>query len=287
MAAPTIRAVTSYNTHQEHSIDFFGNELIVDVTSTASVISSWISNVRYYDRPPYSSHPFVVGVGVQWTPASYHSNPPPPGSYYADPDNNYADPHNDYDDSYYADPPPNNYYADPPPNSYYADPPPSSYYRDPSTGNYYVDSPPRSYVDPPADTLQLCVGERCLIIQLSHCDHIPEDLRSFLTDPETTYVGVWNSQDAGKLARSVHRLEIGEILDIRNYVHDSEGRSMRSCSFGEIVEECMGYPGVRLDPGISRSDWSVYNLFDEQILQASLDVYVCSELGVWARLWEV
>ncbi|ESQ48787.1 hypothetical protein EUTSA_v10022181mg, partial [Eutrema salsugineum] len=122
------------------------------------------------------------------------------------------------------------------------------------------------YDDPPADTLQLCVGKRCLIIQLSHCDRVPDELRRFLLDPEMIFVG---------------------LLDIRNYVQDSQGWSMRGCSFEEIVQECMGYQGVRLDPEISMSDWSVYDLCLDQILQASLDVYVCSELGVWARLWEV
>lgn len=64
---------------------------------------------------------------------------------------------------------------------------------------------------------------------------------------------------------------------------------MKRCSFEAIVQECRGYhyQGVRLDPEIGRSDWSVYNLCDEQILQASLDAYVCAELGVWVRLWEL
>ncbi|VVA97376.1 unnamed protein product [Arabis nemorensis] len=209
------------------------------------------------DRRSYSSHPLVVGVGVQWAPAGFHSNPPQ-----------------------------NSYYSDQQSGSYDDDPPPDCYYGVPSPGYYYADHPPCSYVDPPPDTLQLCVGKRCLIIQLSHCNRIPEDLRSFLADPQTTFVGVWNSQDARKLAQSRHRLVIAEILDIRNYVTDSEGRSLSACSFETIVEECMGYQGVRLDPEISMSDWSVYNLCDEQILQASLDAYVCFELGVWARLWE-
>ncbi|KFK38597.1 hypothetical protein AALP_AA3G134400 [Arabis alpina] len=285
MATPTVRTVASYNTHQEHSIDFFGNELIVTVTSSPTVISRWLSNVRNSNCRPYSSHPPVVGVGVQWTPAGFHSNPPP-NSFYSDQlsGSYYSDQHS----GNYSDQQSGNYYDDEPQASnYYADPPPGSYYEDPSPGNYYTSPPSRSYVDPPPDTLQLCIGNRCLIIKLSHCNRIPNDLRSFLTDPQTTFVGVWNGQDARKLAQSLHRLEIGELHDIRNYVADSEGRSLRSCSFEVIVEECLGYYGVRLDPEISMSDWSVYSLFDEQILQASLDAYVCSELGVWARLWEV
>ncbi|CAH2053904.1 unnamed protein product [Thlaspi arvense] len=230
--APTIETVAIYNSHQEHSVDFFGMELIVTVTPTASVISQWISNVLYNNSARFFSHPLVVGVGVQWTADDPHSSPP--------------------GDSYYADP-----------------------------------SPPRYYVDPPADTLQLSVGNECLIIQLSYCDDVPDELRSFLTDPQTTYVGVRNSQDARKLATCRHRLQMGELLDIRNYVRDSQGCHMRGRSFEAIFHERMGFQGVRLDPEISRSDWSVYELSDEQILQASLDVCVCAKLGVWERLWEV
>lgn len=145
---------------------------------------------------------------------------------------------------------------------------------------------PANY-DLPAETLQLCVGKRCIIIQLSHCDRVPQILRRFLADPEVTFVGVWNNQDARKLKQSSHRLEIVEPLDIRHYVEDSEGYSLKRCSFEEIVETCMGYRGVRLDPRISMSDWGVYDLRHEQILQASVDAYVCCKLGVWECLWDV
>ncbi|CAE5966996.1 unnamed protein product [Arabidopsis arenosa] len=263
MASPTIRTVASYNTHLEYSVDFFGDEFIVTVTPDSSVINRWIRDVLFNNR--FSSHPLVVGVGVQWTPFSV----PPPNNYYIDS-------------------PSDDYYLDPPSDDYYADPPPGDYYADPLENDYYADAPPgRNYSDNPADILQLCVGNRCLIIQLGYCDQVPNNLRSFLMDPETTFVGVWNGQDAGKLARCCHQLEIGELLDIRQYVNDSWGRSMRRCSFEEIVEECMGYQGVMLDPEISMSDWTVYDLDLDQILQASLDAYVCHQLGVWARLWEV
>jgi len=62
---------------------------------------------------------------------------------------------------------------------------------------------------------------------------------------------------------------------------------MRGCSFEVIVEECLGYRGVRLDREISMSDWSAYELCDDQILQASIDAHVCFKLGVKYRLWKV
>ncbi|KAG7581672.1 Ribonuclease H-like superfamily [Arabidopsis suecica] len=339
---PTIRIGGNYSTHQEYSIDVFGNALSVTVTSDFAIISQWIREVEYNNCGPYYHQPLVVGVGVQWTPPlSYDANPPS-NRYYSDqplrgydanppPNRYYSDqPSRSYD----ANSPPNRYYSDQPPRSYDANPPPSRYYsnelprsynaNDHQTCGYYEHSSPRDHYadppqynytgnpsrpsycanpypgdyisdtergesnsDPPADTLQLCVGNKCIIIQLGHCDQVPNSLRTFLTDPETTYVGVWNSQDAGKLAISKHQLQIGKLLDVRQYVNDSRGKSMRGCSFEEIVEECMGYPGVRLDPAISMSDWSVYVLDRDQVLQASIDVHVCHLLGVLARLWVV
>ncbi|KAL0676068.1 hypothetical protein Bca4012_004049 [Brassica carinata] len=97
MAPPPIRTVAIYNTHEVHSIDFFGNEVTVTVTADASVICEWISNVHTYDCAPltYSHHPLVVGVGVQWTPFCYGDSSP--GSYNSD------------EDSYSPPPPPRRY----------------------------------------------------------------------------------------------------------------------------------------------------------------------------------
>ncbi|KAG7630963.1 3'-5' exonuclease domain [Arabidopsis suecica] len=319
--ATTIRTGGYYSTHQEYSIDVFGNTLSVTVTSDFAIISQWIHEVEYNNCRPYYLQPLVVGVGVQWTPpVSYDANPPPdryysdhhpprsydpnppPNRYYSDhhpprsydrnpPPNRYdandLPPNRYYDhqtEGYYEHSAPRDHNADPPQNNESARPPRASYCADPYPGDYISDGDSNS--DPPADTLQLCVGNQCLIIQLCHCDQVPTSLRSFLTDPNTTFVGVWNSQDAGKLARSKHQLEIGKLLDIRQYVNDSRGKSMRGCSFEEIVDEFLGSPGsgLRLDPAISMSDWSVHVLDRDQVLQASIDVHVCHLLGVMARL---
>lgn len=39
---PTVRSTASYNKHQEYSVDLFGNELTITITSTPSVIRRWI-----------------------------------------------------------------------------------------------------------------------------------------------------------------------------------------------------------------------------------------------------
>ncbi|ESQ47348.1 hypothetical protein EUTSA_v10028212mg [Eutrema salsugineum] len=199
MAPPSIRAIPRYYTHEIFFVDFFGDELIVTVTSTPSVIKRWIRDVVFIHRRSSSYHPLVVGVGVQWTHAGHYS------------------------------PRPKNYW------------------------------PPRQI----------------------HSSY------AFLRNSESTFVGVWNHHDAKILKRCRHQLEIGQLLDVKRYVIDSECKSLRGRSFEKIVETCMGYQGVRLDRQISKSDWSVDNLCLGQILQASLDAFVCFKLGVSARLWEV
>ncbi|KAF3532790.1 hypothetical protein DY000_02043337 [Brassica cretica] len=161
--APTIKTIGEYKTHQDYFVDFFGDNLLVTQTETPSVIRRWIRDVVYRHRRSRSSHPLVVGVGVQWTPRWYFSAP-------------------------------------------------KGYYR-------------------PADTLQLWVGTLCLIIQLSYCERVPHILR-------------------------------------RNYftLTDWHGRSFRPRSFEEIVETCMGFRGVRLDKNISKSNWSVGYLSQDQLL---------------------
>ncbi|VVA97378.1 unnamed protein product [Arabis nemorensis] len=245
--APTIRTAASYSTHKEYTVEFFGEELIVTLTNDSSVISQWIDDVLYYNSRRFSSHPLVVGVGVQWTPPGYFSDSPPA--------------YNDYADSS-------------PESDYYAESPPP---------------PERCHNSrPPVDTLQLCVGNRCIIIQLSHCYCVPVVLHSFVGDRETTFVGVYNGQDARRLHESEHQLVIWNLLNLRKYVVDSQGRHVRGrCSFEEIVEVCLGRRGVRLDRTVSMSDWSAFNLCDDQILQASVEAFVCCKLGVLNHLWEV
>lgn len=137
--------------------------------------------------------------------------------------------------------------------------------------------------DPPPDILQLCVGTRCLIIQLSHCKYVPDVLRSFLEDQTITFVGVWNSQDNDKLERFHHQLDIWRLVHIRHYLHPL----LLSSSFETIVKVYLGHEGVTKDKELCMSNWGARSLSHDQIVQASHDVYVCCKLGVKERLWKV
>lgn len=138
----------------------------------------------------------------------------------------------------------------------------------------------------PAETLQLCVGRRCLIFQLGHSETVPTLLREFLVHPMNTFVGVWNNKDAAKLLESKHELVVKELFDVRRFVLTRYGESLLQASFEELVSECLGYEGVSLEGTISVSDWDNYRLSDEQIRQACLDAHVSFEIGKRIGAWQ-
>ncbi|KAL4383831.1 hypothetical protein GQ457_15G020960 [Hibiscus cannabinus] len=66
-------------------------------------------------------------------------------------------------------------------------------------------------------TLQLCVGTMCLVIQLLHLDHMPQSLRSFLTDSRVVFVGIEIEQTVFKL-QNEYGLSCGKKMDVRSLV---------------------------------------------------------------------
>ncbi|CAH9127585.1 unnamed protein product [Cuscuta epithymum] len=138
--------------------------------------------------------------------------------------------------------------------------------------------------DPPADTLQLCVGCRCLIFQLSHATTVPFVLRRFLRDESNTFVGIWTDSDQKKLAME-HGLEIHRLLDLRRYVETDDGERLHTESVEKIVRECLGFEGVCLDQAISRSRWDAHFLSWDQVLQATVKAYVAFQIGKNEHAW--
>ncbi|KAI9081163.1 hypothetical protein K1719_036922 [Acacia pycnantha] len=142
--------------------------------------------------------------------------------------------------------------------------------------------------DPPADTLQLCVGCRCLVYQLSNSLNVPVSLRRFLLDSGNTFVGFWNHSDRRKLQISDHRLQmLRDPLDMRNYAQTDDGESLETATIERIVEEHLGVRGVPISREISISDWDDVNLSDEQVLQVTLDAYCAFDIGKNIRAWRL
>ncbi|KAG5105287.1 hypothetical protein JHK82_042257 [Glycine max] len=140
--------------------------------------------------------------------------------------------------------------------------------------------------DSPADTLQLCVGRRCLIFQLAHAKSVPKKLRTFLLDASHTFVGFWNHLDRRKLESSEHGLEmVRDPLDLRRYAKTEDGDDLTQASVEEIVEKCLGFE-VEQRSEISMSNWNDEYLSDDQIAYATIDARCAFLIGRKSRAWE-
>ncbi|XP_074281525.1 uncharacterized protein LOC141606337 [Silene latifolia] len=133
----------------------------------------------------------------------------------------------------------------------------------------------------PAATIQLCIGRRCLIFQLHHADSCPMILRRMLSDPQITFVGIWNSQDAAKLRESRHRLEMeaGMPIDLRHHAEDDDGRRLYRATIAEIAEEVLGID-IERSHEIAMSDWEDEELNYDQVQQAAVDAFVAYAVGM-------
>ncbi|GAU50476.1 hypothetical protein TSUD_409610 [Trifolium subterraneum] len=143
--------------------------------------------------------------------------------------------------------------------------------------------------DPPADTIQLCIGSRCLIFQLAHATNVPRILRSFLENPNHTFVGFWNHSDRQKLETSEYQFEMyRDPLDLRlcaEAEYEDDDDDLARASVNEIVEKCLGYE-VEQRKEISMSDWSDEVLSDEQVIYASVDAYCAFRIGKNVKAWK-
>ncbi|OWM88033.1 hypothetical protein CDL15_Pgr016606 [Punica granatum] len=132
-----------------------------------------------------------------------------------------------------------------------------------------------------AATFQLCVGRRCLIVQLTHATEVPAVLRNFLLNPAYTFVGVWNHSDAWRLKDCRHQLRMARRpVDLRLCLP-----GMKAASFETIVREWLGYHGVRLERQISVSDWEAAELHDDQVKQATFDAFLSLRIGMMIEAW--
>lgn len=131
-----------------------------------------------------------------------------------------------------------------------------------------------------AATLQLCIGRRCLIFQLAHCDAVPDSLRSFLKNRNNIFVGIWSGTDDMKLKLSSHGVELrNPPVDLRLWRIARDGR-WAAIETSEIVEALAGYAAA------GGSDWETVELRHGQVLVAAFDAYSAFSIGKNIRVWE-
>lgn len=126
--------------------------------------------------------------------------------------------------------------------------------------------------------LQLCIGTKCLVLQLFYLDNIPQSLRSFLGDANVTFVGVEVARDAAKL-RDEYGLPYARVADVRELAMKrwpfmfNRKPGLKDIAL-KVVNLSMPKP-----KNVCRSDWQSRVLDDLQIEYACIDAYASYRIG--------
>ncbi|CAK9322788.1 unnamed protein product [Citrullus colocynthis] len=135
----------------------------------------------------------------------------------------------------------------------------------------------RSY-DNPVATLQLCIGRRCLILQLIHTPEIPKSLFEFLENESFTFVGVGIDEDAEKL-NCDYGLKLGKRVDLRNLAESVTGRGdLKNAGLKRLVKEVLGKE-IEKPKRVTLSRWDQQWLTLNQVKYACIDAFFSFEIG--------
>ncbi|KAF3334758.1 Werner Syndrome-like exonuclease [Carex littledalei] len=126
--------------------------------------------------------------------------------------------------------------------------------------------------------LQLCIGNRCLILQLIYMDPVPDSLKAFLLDEMITFVGVGVGEDLAKL-KGHYGLKCTNSVDLQKPCNAFLGIKMKKCmGLKGYAQEILGF---ELDKSkrATQSNWEQWNLKEMQIRYACLDAFISCLLG--------
>ncbi|XP_042499123.1 Werner Syndrome-like exonuclease [Macadamia integrifolia] len=98
---------------------------------------------------------------------------------------------------------------------------------------------PIRYMSNTTATLQLCINDKCLILQLFYMDYIPQSIKDFLNDPTFTFVGVEVADDAAKL-RNEYGLTCNSTADLRALAKRHWPGRFRRPSLKDLASEVVG-----------------------------------------------
>ncbi|XP_065853686.1 3'-5' exonuclease-like [Euphorbia lathyris] len=136
------------------------------------------------------------------------------------------------------------------------------------------------FIDNPIATLQLCIGNRCLVFQILHSQFIPQSLAKFLWNQngDFVFVGVGIANDVAKLWRD-YGLSVGNTVDLRSLaVEKSNGGPYQNAGLKQLTWEILGRE-IEKPKSITLSGWDSIWLTPCQVLYACLDAFVSCEIG--------
>ncbi|XP_057742266.1 3'-5' exonuclease-like [Arachis stenosperma] len=130
----------------------------------------------------------------------------------------------------------------------------------------------------PVATLQLCIGNRCLVFQILHSPSVPQSLIDFLVNEGHTFLGVGVEEDVEKLLED-YNLNVKNFVDLRNLAENVLGESeMKRAGLKSLAERVLGLE-IEKPKRISRSRWDNAWLTAEQVQYACIDAFVSFEVG--------
>ncbi|KAK4378830.1 hypothetical protein RND71_000692 [Anisodus tanguticus] len=134
-----------------------------------------------------------------------------------------------------------------------------------------------AYTNNKSATLQLCIDNTCLIVQLFYLDEIPKTLEKFLATPRFIFVGVEVAEDILKL-KNEYGLVCFSKADIRDVAKNKwPGRFSRPGLKLLANEICGLYMAKPMH--VCQSNWEARVLSESQVEYACIDAYASYKIG--------
>lgn len=134
-----------------------------------------------------------------------------------------------------------------------------------------------SWMSNKSATLQLCIGDKCLIVQLFYIDCIPQSLKDFLMNPNFTFVGIKVGDDIEKL-RSEYGLTCRKSADIREKANIVWPGKFDRPGLKDLAREIVGLD-MKKPLHVTKSNWEARVLNEDQIEYACIDAYASYRVG--------
>ncbi|KAF3670584.1 putative Werner Syndrome-like exonuclease-like [Capsicum annuum] len=133
------------------------------------------------------------------------------------------------------------------------------------------------YTSNKSATLQLCIDNTCLIVQLFYLDEIPQVLKKFLANPNFIFVGVEVAEDISKL-KNEYGLVGSSMADIRDVAKNKwPGRFSRP-GLKELASDLCGLYMPK-PKHVCQSNWEARFLSEAQVEYGCIDAYASYKIG--------
>ncbi|XP_027114876.1 3'-5' exonuclease-like [Coffea arabica] len=126
-------------------------------------------------------------------------------------------------------------------------------------------------------TLQLCINDKCLILQLFYMDEIPQSLKNLLADSNFTYVGIEVADDIAKL-KNEYGLECSSSADIRALAMRRWPGRFRRPGLKDLASDVVGLY-MKKPKHVCMSNWEARVLNENQVEYACIDAYASYKIG--------